>query len=170
MYSGKSEERDVGRYFKESACLSRRSLFVTPTLRWVERGPTGGPEALCLLDSNAAIQGFWYGYVCRHPERLTFVSIIVFTTAFVDAFEDATLFARFDYWIRKRLKYDPCSSDGFSEIYRENADFAAAVSALEEMALARQRNSPPGDPDLRIVDVFGMTSFKNQDGVHPICP
>lgn len=147
-----------------------RSLFLAPTLHAIDVGPTGGPEALCLLESDTKTQSFWYGYVCKHPEKRYFVSVIVYSKAFVDAHDKALLFARFDYWMRKRLNYEPCVADGFHEVYRESIDFSSAVRKLQEMVFQRWSDRDNNGLDMRIIDVFGMVSFKDKDGVYPPCP
>jgi hypothetical protein len=146
------------------------SLSLKSSSHGTNQGPTGGPELLCLLGHNAASQGFWYGYVCRHPQRDVFVSMIVFMMAFVDAPDDATLFARFDYWARKRLKYDPCLADGFEEVYCESGDLVSAATSLKTMISNRRSSRRFIGADTRIIDVLGMRNFKDENGVYPSCP
>ena len=150
--------------------LASPSLYIRPILYSIPKGPSGGTEALAFLECSVESQGFWYAYICQHPKRDCFVSMIVYLTAFVDALDPESLFARFDYWARKRLRYDPCIADGFTEVYREAHDFDSALKALQEMVHARRPVKSFDGPEMRIVDALGMKDFRNEDGVYPPCP
>jgi hypothetical protein len=160
-------EDDFGQWLETR---SSTSLFFRPRVCCIDRGPTGGPELLCVLDHRGADQGYWYGYVCRHPGRNIFVSLIVLSTAYVDGDDRSSLFARFDYWMRKRLKYEPAIADGFDSVYLESRDFASAASALKTLIANRTATDVAQGVDTRLIDIFGMESFKDLDGCYPPCP
>lgn len=153
-----------------SASISEKSMLIFNRVHVIENGPTGKPEALCLIEASVACQGFWYGYVCQHPKKDRFVALIVYSNAFIDGGDTNTLFARFDYFMRIRLKYDPVLSDGFERNYSEALNFPSAIDALAELISSRTADRSYKGVDMRVADVFGFVDHKDRDGIYPECP
>ena len=144
----------------------------------VEKGPSGDQEALALIYADdPGLSKYWYGHVLRHPSEPGFVACLVWTEIFINGDCPDTLFARFHYWVKDRLNYEPCTVQHPGDAFHHAPTFAQAVAGLEVIIqrFNLDKRWPPDEMDtqpveFRILDVYGMESIKDADGCWPPVP
>lgn len=145
----------------------------------IDRGPSGGPEALALLFADDSFQGYWYGHVLPLPASSRFAALLAWSKCLVNAGTVPLLFRRFHYWMRVRLQYEPCSVQAEDDAYAEAANFQAAVFKLETIIarfdIARRWPAEDGPfasspPEMRILDLYGLEDHRNENGAYPPVP
>ena len=146
---------------------SNAGLFIQRKAFGSLRGPSGEPEVLALIYADDPVFGYWYGHVLQHPKRpKVFVAAIVWSKKLVEASSAPLLFARFHYWVRDRLEYEPCSTQRDGDVYCEAASLPSAAFSLAHMIHEfdlDKRMGTGGTPyedspvDLRIEDMLICT-------------
>lgn len=153
---------------------SADGLFVQKNTFGTHQGPSGGPEVLALIFADDPVFGYWYGHVLQHPKRrATYVAAIVWTKKLVEAPSVPLLFARFHYWIKDRLEYEPCSTQLNGDVYCEAANLPAAASCLARMIREFELGKRAGSEgtafesspvDLRVLDIYGSEGAFDENG------
>lgn len=157
-----------------SGLMARKGVF------GIRNGPSGGPEILTLIYADDQFFGYWYGHVVWHPKNENvIVSLLVWTSEFINAPTVPLLFRRFHYWIRDRLKYRPCSVQNADDAYRESGSIEEAANSLAKMIGNFDIDKRCGDeygpyaispPELRILGIYGLADTKDSDGCYPPIP
>jgi hypothetical protein len=148
----------------------RQSVISTPC------GPSGAPEILALIYADDPSYGYFYGHIITHPNKpSTIATAIVWSNKLVNATHVQLQFARFHYWIKDRLEYEPCSSQRDGDVYAESDNFIGAahnlISMIDEFELER-RYAYEGSPyheslvDMRVIDLYGMTGKFDKNGAY----
>lgn len=144
----------------------------------VARGPSGGEEALVLIHADDVGRRYWYGHALKHPSAEGFVAVLVWTTALIDAGSVPLLFRRFDYWIRMRGEYEPCTIQSTDDAFCRTRTFDEAIEGLARI-IARfdlEKRWPDDDGptvgriDFRVIDIYGMEDHTDEDGFPPPVP
>lgn len=146
----------------------------------IQHGPSGGPEILALIYADDPFFGYWYGHVVQHPKNLEMiVSLLVWTSKFINAPTVPLLFRRFHYWIKDRLEYHPCSVQNADDAYCECRSLEEGAGSLARMIgnfnLDRRRGDEYGPyaispPELRILTIYGLADTRDKSGCFPAVP
>lgn len=157
----------------ECGLLTAKRAFI------IDRGPSGGPEALALLFADDSFLGYWYGHVQPLPTRQRFVALLVWSKRLINAANVPLLFRRFHYWTRVRLEYEPCTVQAGDDAYAEADGFSPAVACLERMIarfdIAKRWPDETGPyasspVEMRILGVYGIEDHRDADGRYPPVP
>ncbi|MDP1774690.1 MAG: hypothetical protein Q8L15_20680 [Methylobacter sp.] len=154
--------------------ITQKKVFGVP------RGPSGEAEILALLYADDSYFGYWYGHIVRHPQNAAmFVSMIVWSDKLVNAQTVPLLFRRFHYWIKDRLEYHSCVVQNSDDAYQESSSIEKAASNLARMVTRFDLDKRSGDedgpyanspPELRIMNVYGLTDTRDECGCYPAFP
>ncbi len=148
--------------------------------------------ALVAMDRGATGLLYWYGHVLRvnpvDPAKTPpWAAVLVQSLQLIDAPDVDTLFRRVEYTLSRIARYEPAYAQERDDLYALRPDFDGACAALVHMidrfdpAL---RQDPIEDPysgerweqpedwhlDLRIIDVYGLCSEVDENGVYPDYP
>jgi hypothetical protein len=146
----------------------------------IPKGPSAGPEILAILHVDDPCFGCWYGHVLSHPQANgRFVSLIVWSSVFINAPTVPLLFQRFHYWIKDRLEYHPCCVQNADDAYFESDSIEDAAVALSRMIMRFDIDKRRGDddsqyavspPELRIISIYGLKGAVEANGSPPPIP
>lgn len=149
-----------------------------------------GKELLVLMDGGIQNEGFWYGHVLKVKGRNDedyWVALVVHSGAAIDAPTVDLVFERYYHHMRKRTDYSPPYAQEEEDVFAVRDNFGDACLALAEMV--RRFNPrvrlekaldvpdsleyaiPPGKPDLRSMDIYGMScAWMDENGGFPFPP
>lgn len=149
-------------------------LLIHQRVFGIAKGPSGSSELLAMVYADDPSFGYWYGHILVHPSQSSFfLSTIVRSQILVNASTVPLQFARFHYWLKDRLKYEPCSFQHEEDVYAESDSMFAAAHKLAAMIAVfdvKKRNGCPDGPyadspiDYRILDVYGIKGAFDDDG------
>lgn len=149
-------------------------LLIHQRVFGIAKGPSGSSELLALVYADDPSFGYWYGHILTHPSKPTlFASMIVWSEKLVNAPTIPLQFARFHYWIKDRLNYEPCSFQNEGDVYAESSSIIASANKLATMItvfdLEKRRgyeDGPYGESlvDYRILNIYGMKGRFDKDG------
>lgn len=147
----------------------------------IDRGPSGAPEVLALIMADDPYgDKFWYGHIVVHPRAPgIFIALLCWLDRFVNAENVPLLFRRYHHWTRINPHYQPCTIQFPDDAFCECRSFNEAVAALARMVdrfdwdkrSAYEGSIYSDSPlEMRILDIYGVVSHQDADGVYPPVP
>ena len=134
--------------------------------------------------------GYWfiYGHVLKAQKEdggSVWVALLVPSERKIDAFDGDTLFRRFHYEFVIALRYHPLFAQEHEDVFAIRESYEEACEALAEMIRRfdpflrepppdrfpyQNLPEPPGKIDLRMIDVYGLSDYKDENGELPDRP
>ncbi|WP_338705639.1 hypothetical protein [Pasteurella multocida] len=132
-------------------------------------------EFLATLYADIPYDGYYYAHVAKHPEKDFYVSCIVFSRSFITASDKMLFLAHFRYWMMVHLGYSAVSRYVAPYAYDESETFNEALEKLEKMVSLFDAYYAGLDDELeddypsnvQIIFFYGMTNFRDENGVLP---